>query len=145
MLTRRDYSTAGLRSKLLAKGHGRAEVDEAIVQCDDWGYLDDRRFGASRLQARLQRRPAGRRDALRDLRRQGLTETMSEAVVDEVFDENGGEAGVLDEAFRRWAARHGEPGDIRAAKRCFDHLMRRSFPRYLVMEKLSPWLDDING
>ena len=145
MLTRRDYSREGLRKKLRAKDHGAADIDEAVDKCIEWGYLDDRRFGRVRLESRLQRRPAARSDALRDLQRQGLTATMSEAVADEVFEELGGERGVLDDAFERWVARHGEPEDLAAAKRCFDHLMRRSFPRYLVLEKLSPWLDDLTG
>ena len=45
----------------------------------------------------------------------------------------------------RWVARHGGPEDMTAAKRCFDHLMRRSFPRYLILQKLSPWLEDFAG
>ncbi len=145
MLTRRDYSRAGLRAKLGAKGHAAPDIEEALHQCIEWGYLDDHQFGRSRLQARLERRPAGRTDALRDLQRQGLAATMSESVAGEVFEEVGGEQGVLDNAFERWAARHGEPEDMAAAKRCFDHLMRRSFPRYLVLQKLSPWLDELSG
>ena len=145
MLARRDFSSAGLRNKLRAKGHATAEVDTALERCAEWGYLDDRRYGRSRLQARLGRRPAGIADSVRDLQRQGLTATMSATVAEEVFDEAGGEPAVLDDAFDRWVARHGEPQDIRAAKRCFDHLMRRSFPRHLVLQKLSSWLDDMNG
>jgi len=145
MLAGRDYSRAGLRSKLLGKGHEAADVEEAMQKCIEWGYLDDERYGRSRLEARLGRRPAGRIDAVRDLQRQGLAATMSESVADEVFEEAGGERVILDNAFERWAAQHGEPRDIAAAKRCFDHLMRRSFPRYLVMQKLSSWLDDIGS
>ena len=145
MLTRRDYSHAGLRTKLLAKDHAPRDVDETLEKCVAWGYLDDQRFGHSRLDSRLRRRPAGRSDALRDLQRQGLTATMSEAVAETVFEELGGERGVLDDAFDRWVARHGEPEDLASAKRCFDHLMRRSFPRYLVLQKLSSRLDDLTG
>ena len=145
MLTRRDFSRASLRAKLLSKAHSEADVDEALSKCDGWGYLDDERYGRGRLEARLQRRPAGRRDAVQDLQRQGLTATMSESVADAVFEERGGERGVLHDALDRWVARHGEPEDFGAAKRCFDHLMRRSFPRYLVLEKLSPWLDALSG
>ena len=145
MLTRRDHSRAGLRAKLMAKHYVSGDVDDALEKCIEWGYLDDRKFGRSRLASRLKRRPAGRRDALRDLQRQGLTATMSEAVADAVFEHLGGERGVLDDAFDRWVARQGEPEDLEAAKRCFDHLMQRSFPRYLVLGKLSPWLDDLTG
>lgn len=145
LLARRDYSHAGLRDKLRAKGYAPTEVDEALQRCVDWGYLDDHRYGRGRMQARLRRRPGGRADAVRDLQRQGLTATMSETVADEVLEEAGGERAVLDDAFERWTARHGEPDGLNAAKRCFDHLMRRSFPRYLVLQKLSPWLDDVSS
>lgn len=143
MLARRDYSRAGLRAKLLGKGHDAAEVNDVLERCAELGYLDDQRFGRSRLETRLARRPAGFVDAVRDLQRQGLTATMSESVADEVFGEAGGESAVLDDAFERWVGRHGEPQDIAAAKRCFDHLMRRTFPRHLILQKLSAWLDDI--
>ena len=145
MLTRRDYSRAGLRAKLRAKHHLSDDIEDAIDKCTEWGYLDDQRFGRSRLESRLKRRPTGRSDALRDLQRQGLTETMSKVVADEVFEQLGGERGVLNDAFDRWVARQGSPENLAGAKRCFDHLMRRSFPRYLVLEKLSIWLEDFTS
>ena len=145
MLARRDFSRAGLRKKLRGKGHSAAEIDAAVERCAEMGYVDDHGYGRSRLQERLARRPAGIAEAVRDLQRQGLTATMSASVAEEVFDESGGEPAVLEDAFDRWVARHGEPQEIRAAKRCFDHLMRRSFPRHLVLQKLSPWLDEIGG
>jgi len=145
VLTRRDHTCAQLEAKLVAKQYDPGDIAAAMKQCTDWGYLDDRRFGRGRLEARLRRRPAGRADCLRDLRRQGLPETMSAVIADEVFEEIGGERGVLEEAFDRWVAQHGEPEDLAAAKRCFDHLMRRSFPRYLVLQKLSSWLDDLTA
>lgn len=145
MLARRDFSRAGLRKKLRSKGHLADAVDAAVERCAELGYVDDLRYGRSRLQARLSRRPAGIADSVRDLQRQGLTATMSTTVAEEVFDEAGGEPTVLDDAFDRWVVRHGAPDDLRAAKRCFDHLMRRSFPRHLVLQKLSPWLDEVSG
>jgi len=143
LLARRDYSRAGLAERLRAKGYARGEVEEALRRCIEWGYLDDQRYGRSRMQARLGRRPCGRLDAVRDLQRQGLTATMSESVADEVLEQAGGERAVLEDAFERWVSRHGEPAGLNAAKRCFDHLMRRSFPRHLILEKLSPWIDDL--
>ena len=145
MLARRDYSRVLMAQRLTRKGHPPAEVDDACRRCADLGYLDDHKFGCARLESRIARRPAGRHDALRDLQRQGLTATMSETVVDEVFEALGGEAEVLDRAFDRWATQHGDPDDLATAKRCFDHLMRRSFPRYLVLRKLSPWLGDLGN
>lgn len=145
LLARRDFSRTKLHERLRSKGYSEAAAEEACTHCADAGYLDDRSYGASRLQTRLARRPSGRRDALYDLRRQGLTETMSQSIVEEVFAEAGGEEAVLGAALEGWQAKHGEPSDLASAKRCFDHLMRRRFPRYLVLQALSPWLDELTG
>lgn len=145
MLARRDYSARGLVDKLCRKGHSPEAAEAACGRCREMGYIDDHRFGRMRLEARLERRPAGRHDAERDLRRQGLTGTMIETVVDAVFAEAGGEEAVLERAFQQWQARHGQPDDLRSAKRCFDHLMRRRFPRHLVLDRLSSWLDELYG
>ena len=144
MLARRDYSQAKLEERLLGKEFEPEIVAQVLARCVDAGYVDDSRYGRTRLEARLQRRPSGHRDALDDLRRQGLTQTMSEGIVEEVFAEAGGEGAVLDDAMRRWQAKHGEPTTLAATKRCFDHLMRRRFPRYLVLQALSPWLDNLH-
>ncbi len=143
MLARRDYSQAKLRERLLAKDFESSVVSQVLARCIDAGYVDDNRYGRTRLEARLRRRPSGQRDALNDLRRQGLSKTMSEGIVEEVFTEAGGEEAVLDDAMRRWQAKNGEPTALAATKRCFDHLMRRRFPRYLVLQALSPWLDNL--
>ena len=144
MLARRDHSRAKLEERLLGKEFAPEVVSVVIARCIDAGYLDDNRFGRTRLEARLQRRPSGQRDALDDLRRQGLPKTMSEGIVEEVFTEMGGEEAVLDDAMGRWQAKKGEPTDLGATKRCFDHLMRRRFPRYLILQALSPWLDNLH-
>ena len=145
ILARRDLCRAALAKRLARKGHSKDIVDTVCDRCVEAGYVDDRRYGITRLEIRLARRPCGQRDAVDDLRRQGLVETMSASIVEEVFAEAGGEEAVLDDAMRRWQARHGEPSDLASAKRCFDHLMRRRFPRYLVLQALSPWLDNLNG
>jgi regulatory protein len=143
MLARRDYSRAKLEERLLDKQFAPAAVSEVVERCVAAGYVDDQKYGKTRVEARLRRRPSGRHDALADLRRQGLAKTMSEGIVEEVFAAAGGEEAVLDDALRRWQAKNGEPTELAAAKRCFDHLMRRRFPRYLVLQALSPWLDNL--
>ena len=144
MLARRDYSRAKLEERLRGKDFAPEIVSAVLTRCTDAGYIDDNRYGRTRLETRLRRRPSGQRDAVDDLRRQGLTKTMSEGIVEEVFAEAGGEEAVLDDAMRRWQAKHGEPTALAATKRCFDHLMRRRFPRYLVLQALSPWLDNLH-
>ena len=49
-LSRRDHAEQELRQKLLARGYGQAEADEALAFCQDYNWLDDARF-AERLRS----------------------------------------------------------------------------------------------
>lgn len=145
IVARREYSEAELGDRLRRKGYDEAAVAAAVERCVEAGYVDDLRYARLRAERRLERRPAGHRDLVRDLRRRGLDPTMSERVADEVLDAAGGEAAVLRRALRSWCDRHGEPSEWRDARRCFDHLVRKGFPRALVRDALSDWIDAIAG
>lgn len=143
LLSRRDFTVAGLTAKLRAKGHEGSACRAAVERCVELGYVDDHAFGRARASTVLERRPGGRRALLQDLRRQGLDSTMAEQVAEEAYAELGGEAAVLRTALQRWIDRHGEPADWREAGRCADHLARRGFAAAAVHDALSPWLDDL--
>lgn len=144
LVGRREYSEARLRRKLERKGHSREAAEAASRRCVEGGYVDDHRYGKLRAELRLERRPSGRTDIVRDLRGKGLTPTMAERVADEVIAAAGGEDEILRRALEDWCSRHGEPEDWNAAKRCFDHLVRRGFSRGLVRDRLSPWIDSFS-
>ncbi len=132
---------AQLRQRLARKEFDGAEIDDAVERCVGYGYLDDHAYGLARSRAVLLRKPCGRRALLDDLRRQGLTSTMGERVAGDIYDEVGGEESVLADALRRWIAKHGEPSDWPAVRRCSQHLIRRGFVSSAVQLAMSPWLD----
>jgi len=44
MLGRKALSVAELKAKLAANGYDQETIDRVIIQCREWGYLDDRRL-----------------------------------------------------------------------------------------------------
>lgn len=144
LLAGRDYTRAALRRKLLARGCSREAADAAVDRCEQLGYVNDRAFGETRARSLLERRPSGRRALLVDLQRQGIAPTMSEQIADEALAEAGGDARVIAAALERWIARHGDPADWRAARRCADHLERRGFATAAVRAAMQPWLDELS-
>ena len=143
MLARRDFAGGELQSRLQRKGHSEESAIGAVRRCEALGYVDDRVFATTRAKSLLRRRPSGRIALVQDLQRQTVDRTMCEQVADAVYLEAGGETAVLADALRRWIARHGDPVDWRAVRRCADHLARRGFASAAVHAALSPWLDEL--
>lgn len=143
MLARRDFSSSLLQQRLERKGHSAAASAAACARCVELGYINDLSYGVGRAKQILLRKPSGRRALAHDLRRQGLAPTMIEQITIEAYARAGGEQAVLQDGLRRWIARHGEPRDWRAVKRCADHLTRRGFAVSAVQSALSPWLDEL--
>ena len=141
LLGRRGYSVRALKARLRGKGFAASAIDLACARCAELGYLDDRCFGLSRAEVRLQRQPRGSRSIQADLRRQGVDSTMCEEIADQVLAQAGGERAVLNRALQTWLARYGEPTDWQEAKRCYDHLLRRGFRAAMARNALSEWLD----
>lgn len=44
LLSRRDHGRNELAQKLRLKGYAEEEIDQALIYCDQLGYLDDQRF-----------------------------------------------------------------------------------------------------
>ena len=143
LLSRRDFSVAGLVDKLGSKGHDGASARAAVERCVELGYVDDHAFGRARSTTVLERRPSGRRGLLQDLRHHGLTSTMAEQVADEAYAGHGGERAVLADALERWVAGKGTPAEWRSIRSCSGHLQRRGFAAGDIQAALSPWLDEL--
>ncbi len=143
LLARRDFTEALLRERLVKRGHEEAEALSAVVRCVEYGYVDDRAYGAARARDTLRRKPSGRTALVHDLRRRGLARTMAEQAADEALSDAGGVRAVLDDAVQRWIRRHGNPGDWASIRRCSNHLQRRGFRAGDVQAALAPWLDDL--
>jgi regulatory protein len=122
-LGRRDYTTAELRARLVARGGPDAPVDAVLTALAEQGLVDDRRAAAShvRLAARVKLR--GRARVARELAARGLDrEIIDEAVAAiPATDEADAIAQVL--ARKRLPPRLDAP----ARRRLVQHLLRRGF------------------
>jgi SOS response regulatory protein OraA/RecX len=144
LLGRRDFTEGALRERLLKRGHDETGIDEAVVRCIEYGYIDDRAWGKRRAEELFRRRPMGRAGFLDDLRRHGIPSTMAEEVADDAYAEYGGERAVLADALQRWVDRSGPPAEWRSIRQCSGHLQRRGFASGDVHAALSPWLDALS-
>ena len=143
LLSRRDLSRAALTQRLHKRGHSAEAIETACCYCEERGYVDDERYGLARATRRLEAQPRGRRAVVIDLRRQGLTETMSNRVARKAVETLGGEGSLVTSAVEKWCARHGCPEDWKAAKRCYDYLVRRGFSAAMARDALRQWLDEL--
>ncbi|MCX7116302.1 MAG: regulatory protein RecX [Gammaproteobacteria bacterium] len=53
LLTRRDYAALELTRKLMARGHARSDVEEAVRYCQKQGFQSDERFVEMICRARV--------------------------------------------------------------------------------------------
>ena len=128
LLARRELSAAQVRSRLARKGHGRAEIDNAIARLLAERALDDHRTARAfaRTETRLKHR--SRRWILQRLRRLGVEREVAETAVREVFADLD-ERALLDAALER---------RLRGGASPVDPAVRRRLHRYLVGQGFDP-------
>ena len=136
LLARRDYGSAELRSRLLAKGFAAAAVDRALERAVALGYVDDSRY-AERLVSSLVKsgRAAGPRLVL-ELRRRGLPEELIAASVSAVQAGGSEEAALRDLVARRFPGFDYESADSKGRRRVIHFLQRRGFPLDRILNEL---------
>jgi regulatory protein len=83
ILTHRDHSTYELKQKLQQRGYAAKIIDAVIAQCEDFGYIDDRRTARVYI-LQLKRKCFGRRYVRLALKRKRLTG----AAIEKIFVEN---------------------------------------------------------
>lgn len=118
LLGRQESSVRRLRRKLVQRGYGSEEIEEAIVRLKDYGYLDDHRYGARWAEERLRRGPIGARRLRSDLESRGLDGDVAASLVRDLLPENDLE--MAREATESWNRRRG--GDEKALARYLDRL-----------------------
>jgi len=75
LLGRREYTTAEIRSRLVARGYPVADVEQAVRRLQDEGALDDRRAGAVHVR-QAEAKGRGRYRIARELSRRGVDESL---------------------------------------------------------------------
>ena len=100
LLSRRELSTAQLRTRLARRKFEPAEIDDVIERLAKDRTLDDRRVAvaAARMEGVIRRR--GRRRVLQRVQQLGINATLAKTAVDEVFLDIDEEA-LLEQALER--------------------------------------------
>jgi regulatory protein len=136
LLTRRDYSTAELRRRLLDKGYPAEAVEAAVARGIALGYLDDARL-IERLSRVLlaQGRAAGPRLTL-ELRRRGFPRELIAPAVTAATGEGATEQALRELIARRFETFDFATADERERRRVVAFLQRRGFPLERILNEL---------
>lgn len=87
LLAIRDLTEHQLRSKLEARQHDRADVDDVIARLRSDGMLNDERLARARAKAEAERGRKGPHRVRRELEAAGISSTIAKAAVKEAFAE----------------------------------------------------------
>lgn len=127
LLTGRDRSQAELSAKLQQLGFSASAIEAAIAKCQEYNYLNDRRYATERVRAMFRSGRGVGRKALIDLRRRGIDEAVAQQALEEVEGEF--ETGQLlrDQLERRFPNFDYDAADERQRRRVVSFFQRRGF------------------
>jgi regulatory protein len=141
LLARKSWSRRELASRLRRRG-APADVAEAVVQeLLARGYLDDEAFARWWAQARARGRRIGSLRLRQELARKGIPRDLAAAATGAAFEEVSEAERALEAGRRRLPALRGQEA-ARAAARLRDHLLRRGYPRRVVVDVVKTLLAD---
>lgn len=138
LVSRRDYTTAELKDRLVAKGYEEHDADDTVRALVTDGTLDDRRVAAAHVRTAGRVKGRGRLRILRELQARGIDRDLARELVGEVDadDEADSIARIL---LRRKVPRRPRPEDRR---KIFQHLLRRGFPADAISKALRKHRED---
>ncbi len=82
LCARAEQHSRTLEAKLLSKGFGPGEIQNALASLEAEGILDDARYAAAWARARLRRKPEGPRVLAAELRARGIRREDAAAVME---------------------------------------------------------------
>ncbi len=126
LISYRPRSVAELREKLLAKGFEGVEVEKAVEELCEAGYLDDEKFAALLAGSRVRNKFWGPAKIIFELNRKGVSKEIVRKTV--VRDQGAEEATAL-EALTRWLKKTGSPHvlDRKGCEKAYRFLKGRGF------------------
>ena len=136
LLSRRELSTAQLRTRLARRKFESLEIDDVIERLARDRTLDDRRVAvaAARMEGVIRRR--GRRRVLQRVQQLGINATVARTAVDEVFLDIDEEA-LLEQALdRKLGAANPRDLDDKAVARVVRSLIAQGFDAADVWARL---------
>ena len=124
LLSRRDYTVAELRARLLDRSCTESEVDEVIALLIADRSLDDRRVAAAHVRTATAVKGRGRLRVQRELEARGVARDTVRELVAEI--PLAADAEAIASYLRRQRAT--PPFDPALRRRLFQRLLRRGFP-----------------
>lgn len=137
LLAAKPRSVGELRERLLEKNWTNAEIVTAVIEkLEEYGYLDDEKFAGDLALSKLRQKPQGKRRLQQTLSQKKLSRDNVEAAVESAFEKLP-EAELIDSAIEKLIRLKGLPETREAAKKFYDHLLRRGFGFDLIRSKMS--------
>jgi regulatory protein len=132
LLGRRDFTTAELEKRLLARGFPPEDVQETLSALATEGVLDDRRVAAAHIRTSGRVKHRGRQRIRLELESRGVDAALIRELLAELPAEE--ERGAIDEFLRRRRVPPHLTLDER--RRVFQQLLRRGFAAEAIARAL---------
>ncbi len=129
-LNRAEQSRFMLERKLSGKEFLTEEFSPALDFLQEKGYLDDSRFAASWLRARIRLKPEGKIKLKAGLYKKGISRQTAEAVLSDFFDD-------VDEADLCRRALQKQVGHNQCEQKLIRSMLRKGFSYSVIMQCLA--------
>jgi regulatory protein len=141
LLAVRWRSREELRRRLARAGFDPAEIDEALVDLERAGLIEDARFARELVRDQAGRRLSGDRAILAALRQRGISPDVADAALGDAGDEAARARSLAERLAGRLA---GLPSEA-AYRRLYGALVRRGYPPGVAREACRAALSDMVG
>lgn len=85
LLTKKDYTEAGIRKKLSEGYYSQEQIDETVQYLKQYGYIDDKRYVRNYFSVHIQERTKNK--IVQKLIEKGISFELIESLVDEIYEE----------------------------------------------------------
>jgi len=134
LVSRRDYTTAELASRLEEKGYDAEAVADALADLQAGRFLDDRRVAAAHVRTAAAIKGRGRVRIARELAARGVSRAVIDAALQGVQPDDELAAVTRILARKRWPA----TPTMAERQRMFRHLLARGFPADIIGKAIGP-------
>ena len=126
LLAGRELSVAGLRGRLVDRGHSPEDIDAAIGRLLESGALDDRRVARAHARTAATVKGRGRLRVMRELHEIGIERGVAAEAIADVFGDVD-ERALIDRAIQKKLRGRRRLADAAEHARLYQHLMRQGF------------------
>lgn len=85
LLTKKDYTEAGIRKKLSEGYYSQVQIDETVQYLKDYGYIDDERYVRNYFSIYIQSKPKNK--IVQKLVEKGISYDLIESLVESIYEE----------------------------------------------------------